>query len=206
MDGISIYAYLGIPPQVSVIIFTLALILTIAPYAPERNFGIFNVPAFSALALCRLRVIGPIFFLLSVVSFIPLWPTSAVPQPQQTRWGPSDGRPAGIYLDDARKTVIDWRQLKREIEKGILPQVYQVPSGSSVALRDFQGKKDWIVVIQNPSGIDIASVWFGVDPMNHWVYDGLVRVGRLDAQEPQLKPVVWQIFQRHSDGSYRRKR
>jgi hypothetical protein len=75
-----------------------------------------------------------------------------------------------------------------------------MPSRCTAAHRDYQGKKDWLVVVLTPDPQIIANVWFGNNPDNRWVFDGLVRVGVPfeDAGE------VWQVFQRYSDGSYRR--
>ena len=125
-------------------------------------------------------------------------PSSAIAEPQQTRWEPLDGGPAGIRVISTNE-VIEWESLKPEIETKILKQVVQVPSGSTVEVRDFVGRKNWIVAVVAPDGSTVANIWFGPDPKNRWKFDGLVRVGSAGGT-----PAVWQTFQRYSDGSYRR--
>jgi len=59
-----------------------------------------------------------------------------------------------------------------------------------------------IVKILDPGGKEIGHVWFGGDPTDEkWNYDGLVRLGLTISD---TEHVVWQVFQRYSDGSYRR--
>ena len=65
-----------------------------------------------------------------------------LPQPQQTRWGPVDGRPAGISINSCTGPFIPWKELKGEVENILLRQVRLVPIGSTVILGDFRGRKD----------------------------------------------------------------
>jgi hypothetical protein len=112
-------------------------------------------------------------------------------------------------------TTIPWTSVGNEIEKRLLPQINQVPRGSHVELRDFRGKANWIIAVVSPAKETVANVWFGPDPLNGWRWDGLVRVGypppKVRVGHPPPKDskekaaVVWQTFQRYSDGSYRRK-
>ena len=126
------------------------------------------------------------------------------PQPQKTRWGPVDGKPAGICIDSCVTGIfIPWSELKAELEERLLLQVRTVPIRCTVSLGEFRGRKDWIVRVLNPGGEEIANVWFGPDPYNGWAWDGLVRIG-ISEELGVPAPVVWQIFQRYSDGSYRR--
>ena len=120
------------------------------------------------------------------------------PEPQQVRWGPVDGREAGICISGCDK-FIPWIELREEIQQRLLPQVSKVPLGSTVALKDLAGKQDWTVQIIGSSGNEIGHVWFGPDPSNDWAFDGLVRVGK-----PTVPAVIWDTFQRYSDGSYRK--
>lgn len=118
------------------------------------------------------------------------------------RWGPKDGLEAGITINSVKENFIPWEKLKKEIETKLLIQVRVVPAGSKVELGELFGRKDWIVKIISPEGEEIGHVWFGVDPDSEWKEDGLIRLGKPNANDK--KTVVWQIFQRHSDDTYHR--
>ncbi len=122
-------------------------------------------------------------------------------EPQRVRWSPVDGGPPGISIISDPGHFVSWSRLKKEIEERLLPQIRNVPVSSTVSLCTFRGRKNWIVRITDPSGNEVGDVWFGPDPQNKWVYDGLVRVGGGGARG---RPEVWQVFQRYSDGTYRR--
>ena len=130
--------------------------------------------------------------------------TPVPPEPELVRWGPVDGKPPGIALEgDRQQTFLPWRRLKPEVEKMLLPQVRRVPIDSSVAVHDLGKRKAWIVNVLGPDSREVGSLWFGTDPDANWRWDGLVRLG--DSQRRfAAESVVWQIFQRYSDGSYRR--
>jgi hypothetical protein len=70
----SILITLGIPEEFGVLILTLSLILLISPYLSNVDFGVFKIPEFSQKAKSKLKVIGPILFLISVLLFIPIIP------------------------------------------------------------------------------------------------------------------------------------
>lgn len=125
------------------------------------------------------------------------------PEPQLVRWGPNDGRPAGIGVQgNTSNEFIPWDSLKPEIEQRLLNQVgLFVPLNSQVELGDLYGRQDWTINIISPEKDFIGYVWFGSNPEKGWGYDGFVRLGK------PLKDTgteVWQTFQRFSDGSYRR--
>jgi hypothetical protein len=122
------------------------------------------------------------------------------PEPQLTRWGPADGLPAGITVNGRDNGLIPWSQLELEIKTRVLPQVKELDERwKDVRTAELRGKKDWIIEIVDREGNVIAHVWFGPDPLKSWAYDGLVRVGK-----PEVPSEVWQVYQRFSDGSYRR--
>jgi serine/threonine protein kinase len=127
----------------------------------------------------------------------PLQPTFK-PEPQLVRWGPIDGLEPGICINSCDE-FIPWAELEEEMEQKLLPQVSNVPVGSTITLEDLQGKQDWIVQIIAPSGNEIGHIWFGSNVANDWAFDGLVRVGT-----PSAPAVIWGTFQRYSDGSYRK--
>ncbi|MES2215858.1 MAG: hypothetical protein V4481_01000 [Patescibacteria group bacterium] len=123
-------------------------------------------------------------------------------QPQTVRWGPSDALPAGIWINSKDGDFIRWSELQPELEQKLLNQVGQrIPVESRLIVKDFNGRKDWIMRILNSAGEEIGSVWLGNNPENGWKFDGLIRVG--ESTSPK-KWEVWQTFQRFSDGSYRR--
>ena len=126
----------------------------------------------------------------------------AEPQPQKVRWGPVDDRPAGILIDGPERVFVPWSSLKDEIEHKLLNQLGRhLPAHSRAVLCDFRDRKDWRVRVENAQGNRIADVWFGPDPDTKWAFDGLVRVG---VAKTDHVSEVWQVFQRYSDGSYRR--
>jgi DNA-binding winged helix-turn-helix (wHTH) protein len=128
----------------------------------------------------------------------------SIPKPQRVRWGPVDGKPAGLCVESCLSGLfVSWNDLKPEVERMLLPQVRQIPIGSSVHLRSFRDRENWIVRIVDPKGNEVGDIWFGPDADKQWSFDGLVRLGEPDRRAPDLA-VVWQTFQRYSDGSYRR--
>jgi transcriptional regulator with XRE-family HTH domain len=127
------------------------------------------------------------------------------PSPEIVHWAPTRGREAGILINAANGSFIPWTELKKEVERGLLSQLANtpVPPGSAVKTDMYNGRRDYIVRIISPEGNVIGSVWFGPDPDNNWAFDGLVRVGWAKS-DGAPETVVWQKFQRYSDGSYRR--
>jgi transcriptional regulator with XRE-family HTH domain len=124
--------------------------------------------------------------------------------PQKTRWGPPDRKEAGIsIIDDPDGLFIYWIDLKIEIEQKLLCQLGRhIPDGCKVKVDAFHGRQNWLVRVVTPdTNKNIGYVWFGGDPEKNWAFDGLVRVG--DAPN-DYEAEVWQVFQRYSDGSYRR--
>ena len=121
------------------------------------------------------------------------------PEPQETLWGPNNGKPAGICItSSAADEFVPWDELRLEIETRLFNQLGDhIPPKCKAGLGDFKGRRHWLIRIIDPYGKQVGEVWFGTDPDTNWAYDGLVRVGN-DTY------VVWQVFQRYSDGSYRR--
>lgn len=128
---------------------------------------------------------------------------SPLPIPQKVRWGPLDGKPAGICIDTCHSGLfVPWTELKPEIETLLLPQVRNVPLGSTVRLGNLEDRVNWSVRILDPAGEEVGSIWFGVNADARWRWDGLVRLGD-SYRPPKSDKVVWQVFERYSDGSYR---
>ncbi len=123
-------------------------------------------------------------------------------QAQQVRWGPVDGLEPGITIDAIDRHFIPWDRLRLEIETRLLNQLGRsLPAGCSVALQEFHGRPNWLVRVIDSNGATLADLWFGPDPDHGWRFDGRVRVGlALDEHHAE----VWQVFERFTDGSYRR--
>ena len=116
---------------------------------------------------------------------------------QQVSWGPAKGQAAGICVDPDCNELIIWEQLKQEMETSILPKLTDLPPDSQIMLKDYKDKKDWIVIIADENGKEIANVWFGANPLNKWKYDGLIRIGT-----PKAPVKLFGTFERYSDGYY----
>lgn len=128
--------------------------------------------------------------------------SSNVAVPLKVRWGPSDGQPAGIRVwaeEGMDETFIPWSDLQPELQKQLLPQAFADPSGFKFETREHHGKPQWLVQVFDDQDELYCDVWFGNDPDNGWSFDGLVRVG-----DPATAPHAWQVYQRYSDGTYRR--
>ncbi|HYR88536.1 MAG TPA: hypothetical protein VE422_30935 [Terriglobia bacterium] len=121
-------------------------------------------------------------------------------KPQRVRWGRNDAKPAGITTEDDHQGFVAWDQLKSEVEKHLLTQVPVIPAGSIVTTADFHGRTDWIVRIIDPRGNEVGHVWFGGDPYSGWRHDGYVRLG---TAKSETEHIVWSVFQRYSDGTYK---
>jgi len=127
-------------------------------------------------------------------------PMKLIPEAQKVRWGPLGSQPPGITIDGEEKVFIRWEVLKVEIERELFSQLAGViPAACSAELGELADRPNWLVHVVKPDGERIGRVWFGPDPFKKWMWDGLVRVGGIS----RGTAVVWQIFQRYSDGSYR---
>jgi len=124
------------------------------------------------------------------------------PQAQKVSWGPPD-HPPGIAIDSPVRTFVPWSVLRPEIEQRLLPKVRVLPVGCTVELGEFRGRKHWIVRILDPNHVEIGNIWFGTDPNNKWAWDGKVRLGPFRAKDA-IPYKVWQVFERYTDGTYRR--
>jgi hypothetical protein len=93
---------------------------------------------------------------------------------------------------------LPWPKLKIELDRKLLPQLFADPSGFGFQVFDHHGKPDWVVKLVRSDGTGFCYLWLGGDPGRGWQWDGLIRLG---AAEPAQ---VWQIYQRYSDGTYRR--
>lgn len=127
------------------------------------------------------------------------------PEPQKTFWGPNFGMDPGIYIANSGiGEFVPFKELKPEIETTLFNQLGEhIPPKCTAGLADWHERPNWLTTIIDPAGNKVGAVWFGTDPDDNWAYDGLVRVGVALSDD---EAIVWQVFQRHSDGSYRRMR
>lgn len=122
--------------------------------------------------------------------------------PELIRWSPADGGATGlkVFTDGVEEPFIPWTDLKAELDHQLMPQLFADPAqGWTFALRDQGHKPDWLMYVVDAKGERYCDVWLGNDPDNGWGWDGLVRVG-----DSESEPHVWQVYQRYSDGTYRR--
>lgn len=122
--------------------------------------------------------------------------------PQEVRWGPNDGLPAGISVwsapDESDKRFISWDVLEPELMDKLLPQLFADPRGYTLAVLPYNGKADWLVRILDASGEPFCSIWLGGDPDRNWQHDGRVHVG-----DARASPYAWHTYRRRSDDTYR---
>lgn len=76
MDRISLFRSSGLPDAFGAVLLILALILLLAPYFSGADFGIFKIPVIGLSGKRWLRFLGPIAFVLCIVSFLPIIPTT----------------------------------------------------------------------------------------------------------------------------------
>jgi hypothetical protein len=123
------------------------------------------------------------------------------PISQKIFWGVNQGLGAGAFIESIHGEFIPWEQLSVELNERVINQAPRIiPVGSTATLDSFYGKEDWLVNIRNLEGDIVGSVWVGGNPEDGWKQDGLVRTGKAIND---TEHVVYQTFQRFSDGSYR---
>jgi hypothetical protein len=122
-------------------------------------------------------------------------------QSQLTLWTDGDGGEPGIHLNRRDGVFIPWSKLLPEIAE-LLKRVERLPLGCTAQPASYKGRPNYDVYVFDPEGNKVANIWLGVNPDNHYRFDGLVHIGR---EERRGKAVVWDVFQRYSDGGYRRK-
>jgi hypothetical protein len=122
---------------------------------------------------------------------------------QEVAWAPDGGGPPGIEIRSPATAFISFDTLKEEIPRRLFNQVDQVPDKSTIRVADLLGKPNMIVQVVKPGGEVIGNMWFGKDPReNGFNWDGLIRVGVPKEMRDDRVALVWETFQRHSDGSY----
>lgn len=84
MDRSSFFKISGLPDSFGVVLLVFSFILLLAPYFSGADFGLFKIPAVTEYAKKLLKIIGPVLFILCILSFVPIFPvspTKVVPTP-----------------------------------------------------------------------------------------------------------------------------
>jgi len=126
---------------------------------------------------------------------------SETPVQQFVLWGPDYSKPPGIFINSIEGQYISWDNLKNEIEKQVIqgcPRL--IPIDSKIQVLSFYKKVNHIVRVFNNSADIVGDIWLGRDPENDFVHDGLIRIGKTLSD---TEWIVYQIYQRYSDGTYR---
>ena len=77
-EKISLFEWSRLPMPFGVAVLLLLLIFLLSPYFSGSNFGLFNIPQFAETQKRALKIIGPVLFVLSIFSFLPLWTTARI--------------------------------------------------------------------------------------------------------------------------------
>ena len=83
-DKISIIKLSGLPEPFAIVLLTFSFILFLAPYFSGADFGLFKIPQFTDPARKKLKIIGPVIFVLLVALFIPMIPNQSDKEGKQT--------------------------------------------------------------------------------------------------------------------------
>jgi hypothetical protein len=100
-DKISIIKVIGLPESFAVVLLTFSFILLLAPYFSGADFGLFKVPQFTDGARKKLKIIGPVIFLVLVMLFPHLIASRApAVSSNANRNGANDNRNESLTKDD----------------------------------------------------------------------------------------------------------
>lgn len=72
-DNYSLFAWLGIPNEISVVVALLGLSLALAPFAGGIDFGAIKIPRFPRPMRTKAAITGIVVFSLMCAGFLPLW-------------------------------------------------------------------------------------------------------------------------------------
>lgn len=125
----------------------------------------------------------------------------SVPKKQKLFWGVNFGGPPGAYIEGLNGHFIPWNQLCIELIKQVansLPK--KIPIPATISLDNHFQKKNWIIKIYDRNGNHSGDLWIGSNPEKNWAMDGKIRIGKTISD---YEWVVWQVYERYSDGSYR---
>jgi hypothetical protein len=98
----SIVKLLGLPETFAVVLLTFSFILALAPYFSGADFGLFKIPQFTDSAQKKLKIIGPIIFLVMITLFIPM-----IPQRASTNLNNANQNDKGNQQNNSNNTRIE---------------------------------------------------------------------------------------------------
>lgn len=204
-NRVSTYEHFGLPNEAAILIFTLCIALSLVPFIAGADFGVVKVPSLPQLLTSKLRLWGPLLLVAAIACFYPVWPNGySQPFAEKVYWDPTGHRQPGIFIEDTGE-FIPWPTLKEEVKNEIEPYA-DVRLDRTAEVEDWDSRPNLVVVFVTPKRKAVASLWFGPDPHNNWVFDGKVRVGQPVPQGSKKVPIVWETFQRLSNGTYEKVR
>lgn len=131
---------------------------------------------------------------------------TATTVPQKVRWksGRGGGTPGIETYSDHGEGFIPWDELKYQFENKLIHYLGQhLPQGNyTVDTAPGQGTNHWHIFIFDQNKTPVGNLWIGAGPETGMVWDGLIRAGNGKVSDGSAK--TWQVFERWSDGSYRR--
>ncbi|NEP26220.1 SH3 domain-containing protein [Moorena sp. SIO3I6] len=108
---------LKLPEWLLIIVFTVEIVCLLAPYIPNADFGIFKVPIFSKNIQKLLRILSPIFVIISIILLVPIFPFSCLTTvydkepPLNVRVGPGiQYRKIGELENETSITVVNFKR------------------------------------------------------------------------------------------------
>lgn len=105
MEKVSLFSMSGLPEAFGSALLLFSFILLIAPYFSGLNFGIFNIPPFSAATRKQLKLIGPVVFTLCVVAFLPIWSPATPHAEDPMQHSPGDDEASGETLSSEQQEI-----------------------------------------------------------------------------------------------------
>jgi len=126
VDRTSLFKVSGLPDPFGVVVLVFSFILLLSPYLSGADFGVFKVPVFAPPAKKWLRLIGPAFFVVCVLSFLPILPGNDFKQQESAKSNPElkpvlSGERA-FFLDGFGGSELDskWKIIEEDRKKWTL--------------------------------------------------------------------------------------
>jgi hypothetical protein len=114
----SIIKLLGLPETFAVVLLTFSFILALAPYFSGADFGLFKIPQFTDSARKKLKIIGPIIFLVLVILFVPVIPQHVFTNSNKTNRSNNDNNNARIETVASPSPPVDvYAQVQQHIKR-----------------------------------------------------------------------------------------
>src|SRR6266566_1134624 len=135
MERVSILTSLGLPQDFGKVLLVLSLTLLLAPYLAGTDFGVVKIPAFSDAIQRRLKIFGPILFVLVVLIHVPIVPGKKLSASLSGRW-------CGAWDEAGVTEVIDIAQAGSQL------------SGTSFFIDRFGNLKGGRAMVQGVVGPD----------------------------------------------------